>query len=214
MPSDTAPTFGMRDAFGLLLAIVANVTVLLGVVAWGWAPGNVWIAFLLESVAVGVTTWLRLNRLGPRAPAMDHRFWAVWYGGFTVVQAIFVAITAGLTGVRADASLALPVALVLMRLAAEMLDIISTPPVRRPWLLVGPITRMIVLHVGVILGFGLALAAAVEGALDSPAPVGANLGLSGATAPLAVLMAVKTLAEAGVGVVWFLSARRAPADPA
>lgn len=209
MNTPPALTFGVRDLGGLLLGIASNVTVLLGVVAWGWAPGNVWIAFLVESLAVGATTALRLHRLGPDATAMDHRFWLLWYGGFTLVQAIFVAITAGLTGVRPDLTLAIPVVLVLVRFGAEVLDIVTAPTVRRPWLLVGPITRMVVLHLGVILGFGLALAAAADGTLDRTVLTASGLALTGAAAPVAVLMGVKTVAELGVGVAWALRDRSA-----
>ncbi len=209
MTNVPAPTFALTDLIGVLLGVVSNVTVLLGVVAWGWAPGNVWIAFLAESIAVGVTTAMRLHRLGPGGSLMDHRFWLVWYGTFTLVQGVFVAITAFLTGVRLDPTLAIPLILVIMRFGAEVLEIGSAPAQRRPWLLVGPITRMLVLHLSVILGFGLALGAAAEGALDQPYITTPGLTLTGATAPLAVLMAVKTVAELGVGVAWFIAARRA-----
>lgn len=206
MSSVPARPLDARPIFDVLLGLIANLTVLLGVVAWGWAPGNVWIAFLLESVSVGVTTGMRLHRLGPRSPLMDYEFWMVWYGGFTLVQAVFVAITAGLTGVRPDLTLVVPIALVLVRGAAEALSIIAAPPHPRPWLLVGPITRMVVLHVGVILGFGLALAAAANGTLNQPVLTAAGWSLTGAAAPVAVLMLVKTIAEVGVGAVRVLQA--------
>ncbi|MFP5415315.1 MAG: DUF6498-containing protein [Actinomycetes bacterium] len=206
--SDQAPRLTPRDVVGLLIGIVANGSILLGVVVWGWAPGNVWIAFLAESIAVGITTALRLHRLGPRAGGMDRTFWVAWYGGFTGVQAIFVAISAWLTGIRADVTLAIPLVLVLVRFSAEVLDILSGPTQRRPWMLVGPITRMVVLHVGVILGFGLALTSAAEGALDRPVVATPALILTGAAAPVAALMAIKTVAEVGVGVAWATAARR------
>lgn len=202
MTSVPVGSFDARDVVDLLLGLLANLTVLIGVVAWGWAPGNVWIAFLLESISVGVTTAMRLHRLGPRSTQMDHRFWTVWYGGFTFVQAIFVAITAALTGVRPDLTLAVPIGLVLVRGAAEALSIKTSPPQPRPWMLVGPITRMLVLHLGVILGFGLALSAAGDGTLRDPVLTIAGWVLTGAAAPVAVLMAIKTLAEIGVGTAW------------
>ena len=212
MTRDPAPTVDLRHLLDLLLGLTANLTVLLGVVAWGWSPGNVWIAFLLESVSVGVTTALRLHRLGPDGTWMDHQFWMVWYGGFTLVQGIFVAITAGLTGVRPDHTLAIPIALVLVRASAEAVDIMSGPPQRRRWMLVGPITRMVVLHLGVILGFGLALAGAAGGILDRPVVSGGGWTLTGAVAPVAVLMAVKTLAEVAVGAAWAVRVRTTSAD--
>ncbi len=202
MTTDSSSRVGLGGVFDLLLGLVANVTVLLGVVAWGWPPGNVWIAFWLESVSVGVTTGLRLFRLGPKSTLMSPTFWALWYGGFTLVQGVFVAITAWLTGVRPDVTLAVPVALVLVRGAAEALSILAAPANGRPWLLVGPITRMLVLHVGVILGFGLALSAAADASLASPVLRMGPWTLTGAAAPLAILMAVKTLAELGVAGAW------------
>lgn len=202
MTSVPVGSFDARHLFDVLLGLLANLTVLLGVVAWGWAPGNVWIAFLLESISVGVTTAMRLHRLGPGSTLMDHRFWTLWYGGFTVVQAVFVAITAGLTGVRPDLTLAVPIGLVLVRGAAEASSIMSARSQHRPWLLVGPITRMLVLHVGVILGFGLALSAAGEGTLHDPVLTLAGWVLTGAAAPVAILMVIKTVAEIGVGTAW------------
>lgn len=194
----------MGAMIDLVLGLAANVTVLLGVVVWGWAPGNVWLSFLLESVAVGITTALRLRRAGAGPTQMDHLFWSVWYGGFTLVQAVFVAVTAGITGIRLDVTLFAPIALVLVRLSAEVLDILLEPPQRRPWMLVPPITRMVVLHVGVLVGFGLALAALAEGTLDRPLVSGPGWVLTGATVPIAVLMGVKTVAELGVGLAWAL----------
>ena len=202
MTTDSSSRVGLGGVFDLLLGLVANVTVLLGVVVWGWPPGNVWIAFWLESVSVGVTTGLRLYRRGPKSTLMDHTFWTLWYGTFTLVQGVFVAITAWITGVRPDVTLAVLVVLVLVRGAAEALSILAAPADGRPWLLVGPITRMLVLHLGVILGFGLALSAAGNSSLQNPVLSLGPWTLTGAAAPLAVLMTVKTLAELGVAGAW------------
>lgn len=182
-----------------LFGLLTNLVLIWGVVYGGWAPGNVWLAFLLESVTLWLLTTFRLRRFGTRKGSMDASFFFPWYGIFTLVQAVFAIITAVLSGVVPDLTLWVPVALVLARAAAEAVDIASAARTGRTRPVLTPvITRMIVLHVGVILGFAAALSAG--GRSGQPVDV---LGVTVPAAALSVviLMAIKTLAEIGVGLV-------------
>ncbi len=201
-----------RGLAGVFTGLAANVAMVWGVVVGHWPPGNVWIAFWVESVSVGALTWLRLRRIetAGRAAGRAARglirssMFLPWYGVFTLVQGAFALVTAAFTGVVADFSLWLPVALVLVRFGVDVLDVSTARPVPMPGMLALPITRMVCLHVGVLVGMMLAIIA-LDGSNLVPGPL-ALAGVTPRMLPVLVLLVIKTLAELAVSVV--LAGRR------
>lgn len=196
-------TTGRNDAFwSLAVGTVANAAMIYGVLAQGWPPGNVWLAFWLESICLGVVQFVRIRRIERagrgRKTMMGSVFWAMWYGGFTGVQGVFVIITAVITGVRPVLTLWIPVTLVLVRTFADLADIISRPAAFQPFALVMPITRMITLHLGVIAGFGVALSLLEE----ARAPWRyQGISVEADALPVLILLGLKQVAELIVGGV-------------
>lgn len=82
-------------ALGLVLA---NLTPLVGVIALGWSPFSVVMAYVVETLVVGVYTWLRIL-LARQTPFVARvgtaMFFTVHYGLFVLVQTVFITIAVG-----------------------------------------------------------------------------------------------------------------------
>jgi hypothetical protein len=192
MPVALARGFEPHNLFDLLFGLAGNLTILFGVCSWGWSPGNVWIAFLIESISVSLITALRLWRLGPQNGLMDYRFWMILSGGFVLVLGVFTILMAVAIGVTADLTLALPIGLVLLRGGAEAVSVLLGAPQRGTLIVVRPMLRMWVLMVGLWLGF--VLNQFLLGRLTIFRSVG-GWALSAAAAPVAALIGVKIWIE-------------------
>ena len=168
-----------------------NVLTLIGVLALGWPAGNVFLLFWCENVVLGLVTLVRVatedapgsTRLG------SSLFFCVHYGIFCTVHLVFTWLLASALGV--DLSwpyLALPVALLLVRYGVELgtawfggRGLRRTTPTR---VAMGqPYPRIAVLHLAVLLGFGLWVAGAFTPLLQY------------GVLPLLVLVALKTAAD-------------------
>ncbi len=184
---------------GLLAGLATTLLLAYGVSAWSWAPGNVWITFALENVALWLLTTARLRRseAAGRVGGMPASFFFPWYGTFTLVHLVFVGITAAFTGIDPGLSLWLPIALVLARVGEDALALAG--PMRRdePLPPLAPVVaRMLVLHVGVIVGMGLALSTRDPG--HGGATVLLGLPVDPRAVPLLLLLGIKTVTELGV----------------
>lgn len=201
MPA-SSPSRAFPSVTGLLAGLGTNLLLAYGVIAWGWAPGNVWLTFALENVALWLLTTARLRRSaasGTRG-GMPAGFFFPWYGTFTLVHLIFVSITAALSGIDPGLALWLPIALVLARVGEDALALVG--PLRRnepPTALTPVITRMLVLHVGVIVGMGLALSSASDPGFGWASVFGQTVAVR--ALPLLALLGLKTVAELGVYAV-------------
>lgn len=83
------------SALGLVLA---NLLPVVGVLALGWSPFTVVMAYVLETVIVGLYAWLRIllaqqTPLGARIGVA--MFFTAHYGIFLLVQSVFLVIALG-----------------------------------------------------------------------------------------------------------------------
>lgn len=90
----TRPT--RATAIGLILA---NLMPLVGVLALGWSPFSVVMAYVVETIIVGVYTWLRIL-LAQQTPFVARigtaMFFTMHYGLFVLVQTVFITLAVGL----------------------------------------------------------------------------------------------------------------------
>lgn len=155
-------------------AVALNAVTLLGVLVWGWPPGNVYLLFWIENAALGVATIPRIasaRGAGPAATINDRpasaaalaAFFVVHYGIFCLVHAAFTGFVAYAAGVRLTLPyLGLPAVLILVRYAVETAFGWFGPGGQR-WTVsptqaaVQPYKRVIVLHLAVMAAFALTL---------------------------------------------------------
>lgn len=82
-------------ALGLILA---NLMPLIGVIALGWSPFSVVMAYVLETVIVGLYTWLRIL-LAQKTPVAERigtaMFFLAHYGFFVLAQTVFIVLGVG-----------------------------------------------------------------------------------------------------------------------
>ena len=164
-------------------AVALNAFTLLGVLVWGWPPGNVYLLFWLENAVLGVATIPRIvsaRRSGPQAtinnrpasPGALAAFFVLHYGIFCLVHAGFTGVVAYGAGVRLSfAYLGLPALLILVRYAVETAFGWFGPGGQR-WVVspsqaaTQPYPRIVVLHLAVLVAFGLSVARVTHGSRD------------------------------------------------
>lgn len=110
--------------------VVFNFVILLGVLVFGWPPGNVFALFWIENAALGLVTLVKVasargpsakgitvnSRERPGSPMLFALFFTFHYGIFCVVHGVFTGIIAWKIGFEASlALLGLPVVLLLIR---------------------------------------------------------------------------------------------------
>ena len=168
-----APTSGARLALGL--SLVWNALTLLGVLAFGWPPGNVFLLFWAENAVLGVCTLVKVATAqgavpstiqvtgvaASRTPAVIATFFAVHYGIFCAVHLVFTGIVAASVGVRPTfLLLGFPVVLLVVRYTVETMTTWFGPEGQRRTIAAAvamfqPYPRIVVLHLAVLIAFGL-----------------------------------------------------------
>lgn len=78
--------------------VLANLMPLLGIVALGWSPFSVVMVYVVETVIVGLYTWLRML-LAQKTPSGQRialaMFFTMHYGLFVLVQTVFIVMALG-----------------------------------------------------------------------------------------------------------------------
>ncbi len=162
------------------LAVGLNAITVLGVVAFGWPAGNVFVLFWVENAVIGGWNVVRIltargDGAGERAPRLTINgrptavtpgplalFFCFHYGLFCLVHAVFTGFVAYTLGVEATfLFLGLPIVLIMIRYTVEVTsvwfgagqrDVVS--PAKA---MMQPYPRIIVLHVAVIIAFAVTL---------------------------------------------------------
>ena len=102
-PLSAANRASRTTALGL---VVANLMPLIGIIALGWSPFTVVMAYVLETVIIGVYTWLRIL-LAQRTPVSQRIgaafFFTAHYGIFVLVQTSFLLLSLGVADVWSPA---------------------------------------------------------------------------------------------------------------
>ena len=156
--------------FDIGWVLLTNLTVLAGVVAWGWPPGNVFLLFWVENVILGAVTAVKVQTAEGADPTADNRyprwvstgFFTVHYGIFALVHGAFVTIIALSAGVSwAFVALGLPIVLIAIRHVADLVTVwflgrqrFAVSPGQA---FASPYSRLIVLHMATLLGFMLVI---------------------------------------------------------
>ncbi len=153
---------------------------MLGVVAFGWPAGNVFILFWVENAVIGAWNVVRILTARGDGRASGRRrsrstggrprasrspfalFFCVHYGLFCLVHAVFTGFVAYTLGVEASfLFLGLPIVLIVIRYTVEVYsvwfgagqrDVVS--PAKA---MLQPYPRIIVLHVTVLIAFAVTL---------------------------------------------------------
>lgn len=197
---------GLPGALTVLVgALVTNLFTVVGIVWLGMSPGNAFVLFVVENILVGVSTFVTLRRTRAESTAMNAKFFALHFGTFTGVHAIFTTIIAAMLGVDATFfALVLPVLILLFRFFSEIWAVIratAAGPVMRPPSVV-PIAygRVVPLHLGVIAG----LMAGISSLSPADSNDFAGISAFGLDFPRLVvlgLLVVKTIADVIVAIV-------------
>jgi hypothetical protein len=164
---------------GLVLALAWNLVPLVGVLAFGWPAGNVLVLFWVENAVLGLCTLVKVvtargpagtitvnGRPRPGTPALWALFFALHYGIFCLVHAAFTGIVAYRIGLDTGFwLLGMPVVLLAVRYAVETATSWFGPGGQRETVtpgraMVQPYPRIIVLHLAVLLSFGLVIGGA------------------------------------------------------
>lgn len=168
-------TPGSWTAVGL--SVVLNLVTLLGVLAFGWPPGNVLLLFWLENAVLGVCTLVKVasaqapsasgiqvnGRDAGSSPSLYAVFFTFHYGIFCVVHLVFTLIVAIKIGVEPTFFLlGLPLILIVIRYTIETWTTWFGPgELRRhtsaQQAMVQPYPRIIVLHVSILLAFAVVI---------------------------------------------------------
>ena len=203
------------------LAVGLNAITVLGVVAFGWPAGNVFVLFWVENAVLGAWNVVRIatargdgrgerpvrltvnGRPTAAGPVPLALFFCFHYGLFCLVHAVFTGFVAYTLGVQASFFfLGLPIVLIMIRYTVEVStvwfgagqrDVVS--PARA---MLQPYPRIIVLHVAVLIAFGVTLGQlGVDAVPDLLQPtVSAMGGLAGRDVWLVLLLiALKTVAD-------------------
>jgi hypothetical protein len=181
LPAPGSETAEERPASAAVL-VAANLVPLAGVLLWGWDAFALILLFWMENVVVGVFFILRMLLADPRDPALWAAklfmipFFCFHYGMFTAIHGLFVFALFGakryeVPGLQvlepaaraaSDLGLWLPLAvLVGSHLFSFLYNYLWRGEFRRVQmakLMTAPYQRIVVLHIGIILG-GFAVAA-------------------------------------------------------
>ena len=205
----------------MLLAVALNAVTVLGVVALGWPAGNVFVLFWVENAVLGAWNVVRIvtargtadgrrrvtitvngRRRKPKKAGLAL-FFCFHYGLFCLVHAVFTGFVAYSLGVRATfVLLGLPIVLIMIRYTVEVTtvwfgagqrDVVSAEKA-----MMQPYPRIIVLHVAVIIAFGITLSQ-LDGSVvpDALLPMVTAMGaLAGRDVWLVLLLiGLKTVAD-------------------
>ena len=190
-----------------LALVVANLLPVWGVLEGTLSMGDVFLVYWFENLVIWACTVVKLRtvedgrthsmatangRVMP--PSFDATFFALHYGIFTAVHGVFSIIIAVLTGISGAwwALLVTMVAITASHLVSLAVNWFGNDERRHTTagvVMFLPYPRMIVLHVGVILGFMFAL--------DGTASFGGG-GYDPEVAGVAVLCGLKTIVDLGL----------------
>lgn len=156
----------------LALTLAWNVLALVGVLVFGWPPGNAYLLFWIENAVLGLCTLVKVATAGapagtilvngrprPGSPWLFAVFFAFHYGLFCVVHLVFTLIIAYKVGIEPTFwLLGLPAVLMVVRYSVETATTwfgsdgqrLVTSPGQA---MAQPYPRIIVLHVAVLLVF-------------------------------------------------------------
>lgn len=167
-------------ALAVALSVAWNAVALLGVLLLGWPAGNVLLLFWVENAVLGLVTLVKVVTAQgeptgtltvngqPRqgSPALYGLFFTFHYGLFCLVHLVFTGVVAWQIGVEPTFwLLGLPAVLLVVRYAVETATSwFGADGQRRtisPSQAMGqPYPRVIVLHLAVLLSFGLVVGGA------------------------------------------------------
>ncbi len=161
------------------ISVTMNVLTLIGVVAWGWPAGNVYLLFWLENVIIGMIGMVRVvSARGPDAdpvvltvngrpvrgtPLRYGLFFTLHYGIFCLVHGVFTLMIALRVGIEPTfLLLGFPVIVIAIRYLVELIatwfgrgglrNVVTSQQA-----MTQPYPRVIVLHLAVLIGFWLSL---------------------------------------------------------
>ena len=85
-----------RTRWSLVGLMVANLLPVVGILWWGWSAFEIVLAYVLETVVVGVFTLLRMvsARLDRSTAMLLGPFFVVHYGMFVAIQSVFLFMSA------------------------------------------------------------------------------------------------------------------------
>lgn len=175
-PSAPSRTSGLWTS--VVLSIVLNLFLLVGVLGLGWPPGNVFLLFWCENVVLGVCTVVKVlsaQRRTVRAdgsstsPVLYAVFFALHYGIFCLVHLGFSLVVAVRVGVEPTfLLLGLPAILIVVRYTIETAttwfgrgELRQTTTPKQA--MMQPYPRVVVLHLSILVAFGLVIAGIVPG---------------------------------------------------
>jgi hypothetical protein len=167
------------------ISVTMNVLTLVGVIAWRWPAGNVYLLFWLENVIIGVISLARIvSARGPATIKVNDRpvrgtqlgygmFFALHYGIFCLVHGVFTVIVALRLGIEPTFFwLGFPVIVIAVRYLVELLatwfgrgglrNVVSPQQA-----MTQPYPRVIVLHLAVLVAFWLSFDAAGDEGVHS-----------------------------------------------
>lgn len=175
-PGDDGIT-GSIIAIGISVAM--NVLTLVGVIAWDWPAGNIFLLFWCENVIIGMLSLVRVvsargqdsdpggltvnGRPVRGTPLRYGLFFVLHYGLFCLVHGVFTLVVGFQLGIEwTFLMLGFPVIVVALRYLVELLVtwfghgglrtvITSRQAMTQPY------PRVIVLHVAVLIGFWLSM---------------------------------------------------------
>ncbi|WP_152362700.1 DUF6498-containing protein [Microlunatus speluncae] len=160
------------------ISVTMNVLTLVGVIAWGWPAGNVYLLFWLENLIIGVISLARVvSARGPETsgalkingrpvrgtPLRYGLFFTLHYGIFCLVHGVFTLLVALRLGIEPTfLLLGFPVIVMAVRYLVELLatwfgrgglrTVVSAQQA-----MTQPYPRIIVLHLAVLIAFWLSL---------------------------------------------------------
>lgn len=197
-----------RPWMSLASSLLVNGFLVYGVLVLGWPKGNVFLLFVAENLLTGLMTLAQMSMAGIGSRARNGRsnrgllmaFFAMHYYIFGFGHLIFSGLIAYRLGVDLDfLSLGLP--LIVMSVGLLMHFVAWLPDRERTsvgWLFTAPYRRVIVLHIAAIIGFGITMFG--DESWSGMALNRLNLPISGATATVLLLIALKTISDILVAV--------------
>lgn len=214
-------TSGVGLAIGMSLGF--NALTLVGVLVFGWPPGNIFLLFWLENLVLGVCTLIKVvtaqapstqplllnGRPTKGSPGLFAVFFLFHYGLFCTVHLVFTVIVAIKIGVEPTfLLLGFPLILIVLRYGVETVTTWfgrgqlrhTTAPGQA---MMQPYPRIIVLQFAVILAFTLVLdpsdsdrgLGALRGFLEPLLPLVPEQWRTNGVAAVAVLVMIKTVVD-------------------
>ena len=159
----TRSTGATLTAIGLALGV--NLFTIVGVVVFGWPPGNVFVLFWVENIILGLFSVVKIAsaRAAGGSNAALAVFFCFHYGIFCLVHAVFTGLLAYQIGIRLTFGLfGLPVILIFIRYLVETVTVWFGPGRQRDRIspkqaMFQPYPRIIVLQIAVLVSFALNL---------------------------------------------------------